>query len=464
MLQRKVIWYSFFIFTFLILYNTLIPFRFNHNIHDLPQLLGQMNWRPYSSPEGHISKTDIVGNILLFIPFGFLLYMILNERGSRLPLLIATVAGMTLSLGIEITQLFIANRNSAIHDVIHNTLGSGIGAVLARIYAFQLESFLRKHFYRLLNRKPFLLLLIIIGALQFVAALMPFTVSITVSDLKRSLKSLNLFPFQYQSVGKWLFHEPNQHDALPWNWAGFVENLLFWIVVGYLLYLCYRIYWQKKDYGRRLLWGIPLIYFPVLEFAQLFIVSRIPDINDIISGYLGITVGFLVYHLVRPWRRKMYKTHLDLLIIPLLLYGIFILFAGLQPFDWTFDPAVIHKDLTLSNLIPFYAYFRKTSLWNIYDLVNSLTYFLPFSLYWSYRLHQKGKPYSSIYWKTTLTALLLGLFIELTQVFSFARTAEITDAIAYGLGGTLGTFLIYYYEMEIKSTALAVKKGLLKLA
>ncbi|NOX38918.1 MAG: VanZ family protein [Calditrichaeota bacterium] len=463
-IQRKIVFYSFLFFTFLIIYNTLIPFRFDYGFQDLPNLIRQIEWFPYHSTRVDISLTDIVGNILLFVPFGFLLYTLLNQMGMAYPFGLTLLCGAALSFSIEFVQLFIKARNTAPHDLINNTLGTALGALVAMIYSIRLSAFLRTQFYSLLQRKPFLLLLIILGGAQGMAALMPFTVSITVSDLKKSLKSTNLVPFDYVSIGKLFFRSPTPHDSLPFDVFAFVENLLFWMVIGYLLFICYRIYWRKKTFGRWLLIGLPLVYFPLLEFAQLFITSRITDINDILSGYLGIALGFALYQLLRPIRRKHFHHHIDLLRIPLVLYGIFILFAGLQPFDWTTSAEVIHRDLRAENLIPFFAYFRKTSLWNLYDLLNSLTYFLPISLYWSYRLREKGIGYFSIYLRTVPVGLAVGGFIELSQIFSHARIAEITDVLAYGMGGAAGTFLIYYYETQVKPTLDAVRNGLLELS
>jgi glycopeptide antibiotics resistance protein len=38
------------------------------------------------------------------------------------------------------------------------------------------------------------------------------------------------------------------------------------------------------------------------------------------------------------------------------------------------------------------------------------------------------------------------VLIEAFQLFSRIRVADITDALAYSLGGATGTFLIYSYE------------------
>lgn len=292
---------------------------------------------------------------------------------------------------------------------------------------------------------------------------MPFTVSITISDMVKSIKSMNIVPFTYQSLGAIFFHRPNKLDQLPFDITPFIEDWIFWAMVGYIIMICYRIYWRHKTYGKILLYGIPLLYFPFIEGVQLFITSRITDINDVFFGYLGVATGLLLYKLLRPVRRKNLQSDVDLLKIPLIIYWVFILFSGLRPFDWTLDPKVLAVDMRLDNLVPFYAYFRKTSLWNIYDILNSLTYFMPISLYWTYRLKKKGIEYPQIYFLTIITGMAVGAFVEFSQLFSVARIAEVTDVLAYGGGGALGTFLLYYYENQVTPTLELIRSGKLQL-
>ncbi|GAB4373110.1 MAG: hypothetical protein Kow0042_16840 [Calditrichia bacterium] len=460
-MNRRIINTLFICYVLFVVYNTLIPFSFDYGLSDLGELLRKVEWRPFVSDRGRLSLTDLAGNVILFIPFGFLCYMALQSAGARHPIFLTLLGGAILSISIEFVQLFIKYRNTAPHDTINNVAGALIGALLAAIYSAKISNLARRIFYELLDRKPFLLILVIVGLIQMVAAVMPFTVSITFSDLVKSIKNTNIIPLDYQSIGKLFFNSPNQHDALPFEIFAFFEDVLFWIAIGYLLMLCYRIYWRRKPYGRWLLIGLPLVYFPLREFAQLIIISRITDINDIISGYLGIAAGIGFYYLLRPIRRKTFHQHLDLLAIPLGFYAIFILFAGFQPFDWSLSPEVIHSNLAAYNLVPFYSYFKKTSLWNMYDLINSLTFFLPISLYWTARLRLKNIPWYPIYFKTTLSGLGIGLLIELTQLLSKVRVAEITDVLAYALGGTLGTFLIYYWEHHIRQMLGLYRQGIL---
>ncbi len=465
-MNKKITTFLFFFYIFFTVYNTLIPFTFDHNWQELPELISHINLLPDMGGIGRFSLTDFVGNILLFIPFGFLAYLFFTQRNASHPILYSIFWGAFLSFSIEFTQLFIDKRNTAVHDWINNIIGTTGGAVAASIYSVKFSTATRKIFYELLDKKPFVLIPFTIGVLQIFAAAMPLTVSITFSDLVQSIKSTNLIPFTYQSIGALFLNSPNKHDIetiqIGFDFTPMIEDMIFWAVIGYMLMLCYRMYWRKKHYGKKLLILLPLFYFPMLEAMQLIIVHRITDINDILSGYGGIALGYALYFLLRPLRRNQYHELLDLLKIPLVIYTVFILFSGLRPFDWSFSYDVIKIDLRAESLVPFYTYFRHTSLNDIYDLVDSLTFFLPISLYWTYRLKAKGKSYAAIYPITTSTALAIGAFIEVTQLFSVARVAEITDILAYAGGGALGTFLIYYHEKQVIPTINLFRRGLLK--
>nr|MBA5586997.1 VanZ family protein [Anaerobacillus isosaccharinicus]QOY38675.1 VanZ family protein [Anaerobacillus isosaccharinicus] len=76
----------------------------------------------------------LIGNIILFIPFGFLAPIAIKKL--RKSVLITTGLGMLLSIAIESSQFLFTYRVSNIDDVILNTLGAFIGAVMIKICFF----------------------------------------------------------------------------------------------------------------------------------------------------------------------------------------------------------------------------------------------------------------------------------------------------------------------------------------
>ena len=82
--------------------------------HDAPN---QLRLRPFSD----ITLVGVVGNLLLFLPFGAALYL------RRRKLAAAVMAGFAFSASIELTQLAVHGRTTSIDDAIFNTLGAAAG-------------------------------------------------------------------------------------------------------------------------------------------------------------------------------------------------------------------------------------------------------------------------------------------------------------------------------------------------
>ena len=75
------------------------------------------------------SFVESTSNIVLFVPFGFLLALLLVRRWW-LSMLIAFAVSCSIELG---QLLFISARTATLADVAVNTLGAVVGAVLARL-------------------------------------------------------------------------------------------------------------------------------------------------------------------------------------------------------------------------------------------------------------------------------------------------------------------------------------------
>lgn len=72
-------------------------------------------------------SSDILGNTLLFLPLGYFLRRVLTSSSPSQQLLIAAGIGITLSLSIELYQVYCHNRFPSIFDIITNVTGTIIG-------------------------------------------------------------------------------------------------------------------------------------------------------------------------------------------------------------------------------------------------------------------------------------------------------------------------------------------------
>ena len=71
---------------------------------------------------------NIIQNILLFIPLGFLIG---GKRGI--------IAGLLLSIGIELTQYIAVLGYCELDDVLNNTIGTAIGSLLFKKFGKRIE-------------------------------------------------------------------------------------------------------------------------------------------------------------------------------------------------------------------------------------------------------------------------------------------------------------------------------------
>ena len=77
---------------------------------------------------------NIIQNILLFIPLGFLIG---GKRGI--------IAGLLLSIGIELTQYIAVLGYCELDDVLNNTIGAAIGSLFFKKFEKRIEQFIKKH-------------------------------------------------------------------------------------------------------------------------------------------------------------------------------------------------------------------------------------------------------------------------------------------------------------------------------
>jgi VanZ family protein len=176
-----------FLYLLFILYGSLFPF--DDWISPSQSMMDV--WR--RTGREHVSRSDLLTNILAYIPFGFLLCSVCSERlGTFGKILITTVIGSTLSFSMEYIQLYLPSRTSSPIDLLLNMLSTLLGAL-----AFGLsgkgsnigEWFGEWRQTRFIDGRVVDIGLFVI-ALWGASQLAPFLPSIDVGSLKNGLKPL----------------------------------------------------------------------------------------------------------------------------------------------------------------------------------------------------------------------------------------------------------------------------------
>ena len=84
---------------------------------------------------------DLAGNVAVFIPLGAALSLALGGKLATRRLLLAVGLGSFFSLLIELGQLLVPSRMTALDDWLLNTAGTAIGALVGLILARSQVSF-----------------------------------------------------------------------------------------------------------------------------------------------------------------------------------------------------------------------------------------------------------------------------------------------------------------------------------
>ncbi len=106
-----------------------IPFE------DLRHLVKRVEHRPVSTRVLALIVVPIIANVLLFMPWGFLMFITLYsvERPTVQTYVLTFLMGLTFACAIEAWQYFLPTRVADINDIIWNSVGTLAGAILAHL-------------------------------------------------------------------------------------------------------------------------------------------------------------------------------------------------------------------------------------------------------------------------------------------------------------------------------------------
>ncbi len=106
-----------------------IPFE------DLRHLTHRIAHRPISTQTLAVIVMPIVANTLLFVPWGFLMFVALYtlDRPTIQTYVLTLLLGFSFTCLIEAWQYFLPDRVADINDIIWNTVGTLIGAICGHL-------------------------------------------------------------------------------------------------------------------------------------------------------------------------------------------------------------------------------------------------------------------------------------------------------------------------------------------
>jgi len=91
-------------------------------------------WEPWLRGPATWSISDLVSNVLLFIPIGVFLTAAFDVRRTTLAPLLSVGFACAFSIGAELCQAFIPYRTPSAVDVLAETIGAALGAAAWRLW------------------------------------------------------------------------------------------------------------------------------------------------------------------------------------------------------------------------------------------------------------------------------------------------------------------------------------------
>jgi glycopeptide antibiotics resistance protein len=377
------------VFTLFVIYGTTIPFNFA-GFESASKKIASIAWCPFQTDSGQrASISDIIQNIMLFFPIGFL-WGVFFQRKRWMPagLFIATLSGTVLSIFVETLQLFTNDRVVSITDVFSNTLGSFIGVlVFVIIYRSIRELFIVPAVRVFIENKAFVPL-IFAFTITVCELLQPFDFSLDLGYVYSHLKALVHDPMQWPSV---LRDEP--------------------AIIMYYMILTFFTLQLKQFSSMRIPGGIVLFLMVAtvccLECSQFIIMSRMPAGADVLVGLAGVVCGFIFHHMNSSLK--------SLMILFLLILSIACKY---------FSPFEIATHYHSMNWIPFFAEYSHTTMTSLGNVIE-LSLLLIFTGYCLFTFFTRRVV-------QVFLAILFGFIIvifEFLQGFITSRFPDISDVL-----------------------------------
>jgi glycopeptide antibiotics resistance protein len=397
-----------------IVYGTMLPFQFSVNGEHVEARLRRIWEHPWPTA----SRADVVSNVLLFMPWGFLLAAWRGKCGTGYPgaAVLGLLTGFLLSGAVECAQLFTPSRTASFIDIVTNTAGSTLGAMVGWPFARWAWPRIALKLRHLTVQRPMAACALAVAAGLTVTALAPFDISVQVSELKTAIKTARLVPF-----GPTLDGATAPVKAWP-----LASDLLVWMLAGGLFALAARE-GGRRDGSATLVAVIAAVALCLAtEFIQIVIPSHRFDLTTVVMALIGSTVGAVSLVSSRS------RSARDSITPAFCIWGgvVALRFWAPPNFAWP-GPPIVRPEW----LVPFWSYYIRTNAAALADMIDQVLIFIPLGVLLAARSHRRS------IMQAALIGFIVGLVMETGQVFLPERTAELTDALSASVGAGLGLAL-----------------------
>ncbi len=408
---------------------------------------------PVTSP---YTLADIFSNTFLYLPIGVFLYWSLCRRRCRgaAAAFLAVGLAAALSGAIEWLQAYSPTRVSSIIDFISNVVGAGVGVAISGMARWIVPRLIGAALHEFHHRPQAALLKAYCGMLVLAAAL-PFSFSLDVGLLKRSVESATWVPFgavaEYDRAADealaagnyWQYSFTKWQGMKRWSrWAAEAASfaLLVWLAQPFL----------RGHYGFSSRGAVALVCWLCgglaigLSLLQLGLVTRGFDVTDIVFRGVGILGGLsgrslhdrtddnrLIDGEDARWRR--------LVPIGCVATLAYIVYLGVIPLTFPSEPGGLLRASASREFWPFFGYFITRFDLMMDDVMEKFGAYALFAALlvtcWS---RVRDLPMWSRVARVTIVGVALSIPLEIVQAYIPVRVTSLTDLILAGGGCIAG--------------------------
>jgi glycopeptide antibiotics resistance protein len=407
------------------------------------------------------SRSDLVVNILLFVPIGGLALAGLTVgRPSGLVKLFAIPIVLiwcaATSCAVEFGQYWFPPRVPAINDIAAQFIGASIGVLLWLVLGRRVHSWL-SGFLGAQQRQERIDRLLQLYAL--------------------GLFLYGLFPLDLVTSPAELWHKYRDgkvrlRPLAEWDWTGMqllgtATDVLLFIPIGAL---ATRLFagWSAGLRSMAPSVLLTVLFAGIIETCQLFVSSRYTKVDDILTAAVGGTIGAWWMHWYRAHHvsgalkdsEQTIRSPVAVWLIAALVYAVFLVLIFCQPFEPIRDSNVVAQRWQRFFAVPFSTMEAGSFFGAATQFLRKLLWFAPlgtFGLFvsraWSRRPSRRQRVLALFFVGVTI----LAAGIELFQLSLIDHTPDLTDVLLYvsgaGCGAVTASFVMRGESIPERSTS-----------
>jgi glycopeptide antibiotics resistance protein len=411
------------------IYGSLLPFDFQ----PVPVAAAWDQFRAavLRAPSTRVSRTDLLANILLFVPIGFTLAGALVVDRRRLALLPATPAILAGSIGVSTTaeflQMFALRRVPSNIDLAAQTVGCLVGITAWLLVGPALTAWIRATLVSTGEERLPRLLVAFAAGWMFVN-LAPFDITVDVGDLAERVRDgeINLVPFGSSGL------------PLARRVWDAVAEVLSTVPVGALALVGFSSS-HRRTAATAFSLGAAVVLF--VEVAQVFINSHTADATDLIFGVAGVALGVAI---ATKWlpdtigaisaapARRISWTSVGLIVI----WCAWICSYHWYPYDFDLNGEEVRRKLGRISLLPFAGYAEGSYINSLNNTLVKSALAAPLGLLASFVHPINSRP--SVIGTAAALVFAAGVLgaVETGQLLLHTRVPDPTDVLV----GVLATY------------------------